>query len=274
MVTGASRGIGRCIAVWLAQQGYDLILMARSAEGLAATAAQCTPLAQHAVRVHCAAVDVGDLAALEAAVVSAAEGFALGRVDVVVSNAGLNKRNSVVRGRPVLEEVIRTNLEAAALLTRVALRYVPKSLRAGSLEHGHWGRLPALVYVGSNYAREITIGATGQAPYIASKMGLLGLANSVFHDVRDFGVRVVSLLPALVATALGERPPPESLNMVVGELISEKDVTDALQYCLIDSPPTCCPTHLYLTNAFIAFGSLQSISERFHREGFSQSSNL
>ena len=258
LVTGASRGIGRFIATWLSRQGYDLVLLARSLGGLQATAALCSP----AALTECVIVDVADLKALEVAVEKAAVGFARGRLEVVVSNAGLNKRNSAIRGRPVFEEVLQTNLLAASVLTRTALCYMPK--RAGPEPPPSAGEhLPTIIYVGSNYAREVTIGVTGQGPYIASKMGLLGLANSVFADVRDYGIRVVSLLPGLVATELGERPPPESLGMTTGELISAQDILDALDYALLRCSSTCCPTHIYMSNSFYPYDSIRSIAQRF-----------
>jgi 3-oxoacyl-[acyl-carrier protein] reductase len=265
LITGASKGIGRSIAVWLSQRHYDVILLARSQTGLEDTARLCDPRA----RCYLAAVDVQDTPTLEQAIRTAAEGFAQGRLDLVISNAGINKRNSAIRGKEVYEDVIRTNLVAASVLTRTALYYMPKSLDMDRPVDPAVGR-PALIYIGSNLAREITMGSTGQGPYIASKMGLLGLANSVFHDVRDFGIKVVSILPALVATELGEKTPPASLEMArvaSSDLISEADIIGSLAYCLDQCSPECCPTHIYLQNNFFQYNAMKHIAERFARAG-------
>lgn len=265
LITGASRGIGCVCSVWLARQGYDVVLLARTKEALEETAALCI---REGVRAHFAVVDVSDVKALEDTVVAAVEGFGRGQLDVVISNAGMNKRNSSIRGRPVFEQVIQTNLIASSVLTRVALRYMPKILPttdtcpSTSIAKQ---RPPAIVYIGSNFAREITIGSPGQGPYISSKMGLLGLANSVFQDVREFGIRVVSILPGLVANDLGSKPAPESLGMSLpaSDLISDQDLIDALDFSLIQCSSNCCPTHIYLANKDEAFESVRSIAVRF-----------
>ena len=187
LVTGASRGIGRAIAVDLARAGAELAIVGRDAGSLAATA-QAAREARPAVQVHEALADVTDAAAVDAAVASTLE--RLGRVDIAVASAGQAIDGLIVRLKPAeLETVLAVNLKSAFYLCSAVARPMMKQ-RAG-----------AIVLVSSVVGLS---GNAGQAAYAASKAGLLGLAKSVAKELGSRNVRVNAVAPGLIETSMTE----------------------------------------------------------------------
>eukprot|EP01100_Stratorugosa_tubuloviscum_P004104 TRINITY_DN200_c2_g1_i1.p1 TRINITY_DN200_c2_g1~~TRINITY_DN200_c2_g1_i1.p1 ORF type:complete len:558 (-),score=301.38 TRINITY_DN200_c2_g1_i1:135-1808(-) len=247
IITGASKGIGRDLAIMLAKRGYDLALMARSINQLQEVAAECkAAFAQSAspalkeklgdIRTECWQVDVSNFDTLEEAVVDVVR--RLGAIHVCISNAGINRRRSALRAtRDAWDDVLQTNLRATMHLTRTAIPFISQNeLRAGGLGRG------AVVYISSFVA--FHSGIAGVAAYYASKHGLNGFSGCVFEDVRHMGIKVSTICPGLVNTELGVKAGPVSL--FPGEtLIQCEDIAHSLEFVL-NSSPTCCPTRLLI----------------------------
>jgi 2-deoxy-D-gluconate 3-dehydrogenase len=171
-VTGASRGIGRSIAVALAGAGADVALVARSERGLAETAADITALGRTALVIP---ADVTSQPAVDAAVAAAIG--QLGHVDVVVNNAGGSN----------WEKIMRLNLDSAV--------YVCHAIGGHLLERAEG----SVINVAS------VTGMTGSpllAPYGAAKAGLISLTKSLAVEWGTTGVRVNALCPGWTATEL------------------------------------------------------------------------
>ncbi len=182
-ITGASRGIGRALAVRLAQDGFDLALFARS-KGLLNELEQ--DLREMKVNAHAFPVDVSDAPAFVDALESARS--TLGAPCVLVNNAGVYYTQSV-EGHTVdlFKEVLETNLTSALNACQFVV--------AGMKSRG-WGRIVNISSISGKVAE-----AFGAA-YSASKFGMIGLTQSLALEVAEYGITVNAVCPGWVATEM------------------------------------------------------------------------
>jgi NAD(P)-dependent dehydrogenase (short-subunit alcohol dehydrogenase family) len=183
LVTGASRGIGREIALGLARAGLDVALLARDAARIAAVAAEVRALGATAVEL---TADVSDPAAVRAAVGQAED--ALGSIDLLVNNAG-----AIEQEHPLWEadpdewwSVFETNVRAPFLFSRYA---VPGMIARGG------GRVIDLASGASSHEM-----GGGYSAYNASKTALTRMGAGLHGDGFRHGIRVFELAPGVVRT--------------------------------------------------------------------------
>jgi len=183
-VTGASRGIGRVIAVALAEAGADVALVARSADGLAETASAITSGGRKAFVIP---ADVTVQAAVDSAAAAAID--LLGHVDVVVNNAGGSSFMATFRELrlPGWEKVLRLNLDSAA--------YVCHAFADHLLDRGQGTVINVASVAG-------VVSSPFLAPYGAAKAGLISLTKTLAVEWGRHGVRVNALCPGWTATDL------------------------------------------------------------------------
>src|SRR5215218_1704688 len=182
LVTGASRGIGRAIALRLAAQGAAVVAAARG-ENAGETVAAITASGG---RGELLALEVTDPAAIERAIAGILERH--GRIDILVNNAGITRDGLLLRmKRDDWDTVISTNLTAAFALTQAALKPMIRQRR---------GRIISISSVVGQ------AGNAGQANYAASKAGLIGFAKSVALEVASRGVTVNVVAPGLIDTEM------------------------------------------------------------------------
>lgn len=187
VVTGASSGIGRAVAVRLARRGYDVVLAARGEAGLADVATQCRRVGRRGARALAVPTDVSDEAAVRHLVDVAVERF--GRVDAWVGAAAVW---SYGRFEDTPSTVFRQVLETTLLGQVHGVRAVLPVMRAQ-------GR-GTVVLVSSLYGR---LAAPLVTPYVAAKWGLEGFARSLRLELRDTpGVRVSTVVPPTVDTPI------------------------------------------------------------------------
>lgn len=183
-VTGASRGIGRAIAVALAQAGADMALVARTAEGLADTADDVTAAGRKAVVI---AADVTNQPSVADAARTAID--ELGHVDIVVNNAGGS--NFMVSFRDLRlsgwDKLIQLNLNSAVYVCHA---FAPHLLDRGS------GSVVNVASVAGVAASPLI------SPYGAAKAGLISLTKTLAVEWAPSGVRVNALCPGWTATDL------------------------------------------------------------------------
>jgi 3-oxoacyl-[acyl-carrier protein] reductase len=180
LVTGASRGIGRAIAEALAAQGAVVVAAARADHAKTVT----DGITSSGGRAEALALDVTDPAAVEAAVTDIVT--RLGRIDIVVSNAGITRDGLLLRmKRDDWDAVVQTNLTASFVLCQAAIKPM---LRQRS------GRVIAISSVVGQ------MGNAGQANYAASKAGLIGFCKSVAREVGSRGITVNVVAPGLIET--------------------------------------------------------------------------
>ncbi len=185
LVTGASRGIGRAIAVELARRGAALVLIGRDGGALEESVAAIGRVAPEApAMVICA--DVTDAAAVAGCVDQAMTRF--GRLDVAVANAGQAHDGLLMRLKPeALELNLAVNLKSAFYLCMAVSKPMMKQ-RSGSI-----------VLVSSIVG---LTGNAGQAAYAASKAGMLGLTKSLAKELGSRNIRVNAVAPGLIETAM------------------------------------------------------------------------
>ncbi len=186
LITGASRGIGRAIALAYAQAGADVALLARDQVRLEEVAAEVSAVGRRAFVLPC---DVTDEAAVKAAVASAIDD--LGHLDVVMNNAGGNNFMSpfVSMRMSGFDKVLRLNLQSTAYVCQAAGPHLLER-KAGSV---------------INVASVAGVrGTPFMAHYGAAKAAVLSLTRSLAMEWAWAGVRVNALLPGWVETDLTE----------------------------------------------------------------------
>ena len=219
LVTGASRGIGRAVAVRLAGQGALVIAAARG-DHAAPTAAA---IAAAGGRAEAIAVDVTDAEALEKVPPAIVERH--GRLDIVVSNAGIARDQLLMRmKRSDWDAVIATNLTAFYTLAQAAVRPMIRQ-RSGRI-------LGISSVVGQT-------GNAGQTSYAASKAGMIGFAKALAREVASRGITVNVIAPGLIDTdmtrAVADKAQAEwAAQVPLGRLGTADDVAAAACYLASD----------------------------------------
>jgi 3-oxoacyl-[acyl-carrier protein] reductase len=181
LVTGASGGLGSSIAKALAAQGARLAVSGSNVEKLESFRAE---LGGDHVALPC---NLSDGAAVDQLVPQAVEALA-GKLDILINNAGVTRDNLLMRMKDEeFEEVIRINLEAAFRLMRAAARPMMKA---------RFGRIISITSVVG------VTGNPGQANYVASKAGLIGMTKSVAQELASRGITVNAIAPGFMASAM------------------------------------------------------------------------
>jgi 3-oxoacyl-[acyl-carrier protein] reductase len=220
IVTGASQGIGEAIARDLAAEGALAVLVDVQKDKLEAVAAE---IAGAGGRAATRVVDVGDTAAVEAAVASIAA--AHGRIDHLVNNAGITRDTLLMRMKEEdWDAVLRVNLKGTYNFSRAVLRTM----------------------IGAKYGRIVNIasvvgqmGSAGQTNYSASKAAVIAFAKSLAREVGSRGITVNAVAPGFIVSAMTEAL-PEEVKKAYLELIPlkkfglPKDVSNAVQFLLSD----------------------------------------
>ena len=208
LITGASRGIGRAIAIALGGQGATVICAARSVEGLEKTAQAVEKAGGKAIVVP---VDMGDEESIKNLVGKVADEF--GKLDILVNNAG------VVHSGPLektptehWDHCMNVNARGAFILCREAIPLLRKSDRG------------CIVNISS------VVGVKGypnQAAYTASKHALRGMSISLANELKDEGIRVHVICPGGVDTGLIGQVRPDIKKE---ELIAPEEIAELVLY--------------------------------------------
>src|SRR5215831_7835611 len=220
LVTGAGRGIGRAVALMLAQSGCHVILSARTVEQLQTVERE---IKDHNGGAFALPADLTDDAAVQKLATESRRVF--GAVDILINNAGWGKRAPVVKARAEdWDQTFRLNLRAPMLLARELL---PDMIAKGE---------GAVINIGSVSGKA---GEANGAAYAASKFGLIGFTQSLYEEVREYGIKVSVILPGFVDTPL--IPPNRQLDR--SKMIQADDIAQAVLFVLM-SPATSCPVEI------------------------------
>ncbi len=186
LVTGASRGIGRAIALRLAQDGARVAVNYQSQEEAAAqVAAAICQQGGDAFVVQADVSQAPQVSAMMEAVIAR-----WGRIDILVNNAGITHDGLLLRmEEESWDQVMAVNLKGAFLCTRAALRPMVRQ---------RWGRIINISSVVG------TMGNAGQSNYAASKAGLLGFTKSMAKEVASRDITVNAVTPGFITTDIVE----------------------------------------------------------------------
>ena len=182
LVTGASRGIGKAIALMLAEKGADIAVnFAGSTAAAEAVAAEIEKMGRKAILVQGDVSKADVCAEIVDKVVSE-----LGHIDILVNNAGITRDTLLLRMKEEdWDAVLNTNLKGVFNCTKAAVKYMAKQ-RSGSI-----------VNISSVVA---LMGNAGQANYAAAKAGILGFTRSVAKEMAARGIRVNAVTPGFIKT--------------------------------------------------------------------------
>ena len=181
LITGASRGIGKACAQLLAAGGYRVALAARSLENLEAVAA---PLRDVGGEAYSVVIDFANRDSIVEGCKKTAQEF--GRIDILINNAGVTKDGLVLRMKQAdWESVLETNLGGPF--------YTIQQVLPGMVRE-RWGRI---VNVSSVVGE---MGNAGQANYVASKAGLIGLTKALAKEVGSRTITVNAVAPGFIET--------------------------------------------------------------------------
>lgn len=182
-ITGAGRGIGKAVAVALANEGVNVGLLARTEGALQEVAKEVEALG---VKAAYATVDVSSLEEVEQAISTLTN--ELGKADILINNAGIGKFQSLLDMSPEeWKKIIDVNLMGPYYVTKAVL---PQLIEKNGGD---------IINISSTNGLN---GAATSSAYSASKFGLIGLTESLAQEVRRNNIRVTSLTPSTVATEL------------------------------------------------------------------------
>jgi len=216
LVTGAARGLGRAIAMTLAQAGAKVACIDVNEETLAETVAAIETAGGTALAVAC---DVTDSARVDEAVKQVVTSW--GGLNIVVNNAGITRDSLILRMKDdQWDSVININLRGTFFFTRAAIRPMMKS---------RYGRIINIASVSG------LMGNPAQANYSASKAGVIGLTRTVAREVAKRGITVNAVAPGFIATDMTAKLGDEILDEVrkqipLGHLGEPQDIADAVLY--------------------------------------------
>ncbi len=210
VVTGAGRGFGRAVALRLADRGYDVALLARTAQQLDAVAGEVVARGRRVIALRCDVASAGEVA-------HAAEriGKDLGVPRVVVNNAGVARRALVVESTEAeWDHVIDVNLKGAFLVARALL---PPMIAARR------GRFVAVSSISA------TLGTARMSAYCAAKWGVVGFVKALAEELRPSGLQAMCVLPGSVDTAMLE-------GSGFAPQMTPDEVAGLVTYAALDAP--------------------------------------
>lgn len=220
IVTGAGRGIGRALSLLLSRSGARVALAARSQGQLESVKEEVRRENGEALAIP---TDLNRDEDLERLVKRTLEEW--GSIDYLINNAGWGKTAPVVKaGLEDWDQTLRVNLRAPMALSKLVLPTLIEK-KAG-----------AIINIASISGR---MGQANAAAYSASKFGLIGFSESLYEEVREYGVKVAVILPGFVDTPM--IPPTRKLDR--SKMIRPEDIAQTVLFVLT-SPPNCCPVEI------------------------------
>lgn len=221
LVTGASRGIGRAIALKLAELGSRVAVnyVAIEESNKADADEVVKSMTDMGVEAMAVEADVRDSGAVKSMVEQVAERW--GKIDILVNNAGINRDTLLLRmSDDAWDAVIDTNLRGAFLCTKYAVKHMMKQ---------QWGRVISLSSVVGR------VGNAGQSNYAASKGGIIAFTKSVAREMGSRNITVNAIAPGFIVTDMTNKLPPETrdglLSMIpLARLGQPEDVAELVAF--------------------------------------------
>lgn len=200
LVTGASRGIGRAIAICLAQAGADVAVnYAGNAQAAQETAEAVRAAGRKAILLQ---ADVGNAEEAESIIKQTVEQF--GRLDILVNNAGITRDNLLMRMKEEeFDQVINTNLKGVFNCMKAAARPMMKQ------------RFGRIINISSVVG---AVGNPGQVNYVAAKAGVIGMTKTAAKELASRGITVNCVAPGFIATEMTEQLSEETRQQLLSQI--------------------------------------------------------
>ncbi|HTR35655.1 MAG TPA: 3-oxoacyl-[acyl-carrier-protein] reductase [Bryobacteraceae bacterium] len=215
-ITGASRGIGRACALALAEAGYRVAVAARNAKLLDELAAEIRAAGHEAYAV---TINMADAASIKETFAKTAKEF--GPVSILVNNAGITRDGLALRMKKEdWDEVIGTNLTGSFLAIQQVLQHMLRD---------RWGRIINI----SSVVGEM--GNPGQANYVASKAGIIGLTKAIAQEMGSRNITVNAVAPGFIETDMTQGLSQELKDNMIGHVALKRigraeDVAAAVRF--------------------------------------------
>ena len=216
LVTGAAQGIGRDIALALANDGADVAICDVNLDAAQKTAADIEAKGRKSLALK---ANVASSAEVTAMIDQIIEKF--GKIDILVNNAGITRDGLILRMKDEdWDLVLSINLKGAFLCTKSALKYMSKQ-RGGTI-------INIASIVGA-------MGNAGQANYVASKAGLIGLTKTIAREYANRGITANAVAPGFIDTAMTQALPENvrselAKQIPLGKLGTPEDVANAVRF--------------------------------------------
>ncbi|WP_411346069.1 3-oxoacyl-[acyl-carrier-protein] reductase [Paenibacillus sp. WLX1005] len=200
LVTGASRGIGRSIALALASAGADVAVNYAGSEAAAQeTVKQIEELGVKAIAIQ---ANVGIVSEADNLVKQVSEAF--GKIDILINNAGITRDNLIMRMKEEeFDQVIETNLKGVFNCLKAVTRPMMKQ------RYGRIVNISSVVGV---------LGNPGQANYVAAKAGVIGLTKASAQELASRGITVNCVAPGFIATDMTDELNEEQRGRILGQI--------------------------------------------------------
>jgi 3-oxoacyl-[acyl-carrier protein] reductase len=200
LVTGASRGIGREIALELAREGANVVVNYSGSEAKANEVVdEIKSMGREAVAIQC---NVADSDSVQSMVKETISHF--GTLDILVNNAGITKDNLLMRMKEnEWDDVININLKGVFLCTKAVTRQMMKQ-RSGRIIN-----ISSIVGVSGN---------PGQANYVAAKSGVIGLTKTAARELAPRGITVNAIAPGFISTDMTDQLPEDVRNEMLKQI--------------------------------------------------------
>ena len=196
LVTGASRGIGRAIALKLSSLGAQVVINDISQEAAETVVEEIKGKGGDAFMLE---ADVRDSEAVKAMVEKITERWE--KIDILVNNAGVNRDTLLLKmSDEAWDAVIDTNLRGTYTCTKFALRSMMKQ---------RWGRIISMASIAG------IIGNVGQTNYAASKAGIIAFTKSIAREVGSLNITANAIAPGFIVTEMTDKLPPERREAVL-----------------------------------------------------------
>lgn len=217
VVTGASKGIGKAIAIGFGKLKYQTVLIGRNQNDLKNVADEISnasgPQPSHF------SVDITDSEKVKKTICEVVQLF--GRIDILVNNAGIHFGGSLDLPEQDFKKMLETNLVAQLVFAQEVVP-VMKNQQTG--------------YIFNVASRSGKVGFAGGGGYSASKFGLLGLNESLYRELTPQGIKVTALCPAWVNTKMAREA---GSQLAADEMIQPEDLFETIRWLLNLSDGTC-----------------------------------
>jgi len=220
IVTGASQGIGKTIAIEMAKSGAIVFCLARNKEALDATIKKITENGGKATAFSCDISNNDDFKSIILNIVKEN-----GSIDILVNNAGITKDNLLMRmSDDQWDDVLNINLKGSFTCIRSVIKYMMKK------KFGRIINITSIVGITGN---------AGQANYAASKSGLIGLTKSIAKEVASRGITANCVAPGWIETSMTDQLSTEVKNKFLsqiptGKIGQSKDIANAVIFLASD----------------------------------------